>query len=138
MLSVSGGSSPSMRRAPRETHRVSHSPFTSSSACSVEPCLARTEVTWSRIGRPSARERLLDATCHSRPYTPDVGGNDGGGPPRPRDGAPAAAGFGYVFHSPVIDPIASPNSSAVSRRTSGPSNTYLRAEGSVVRATAGI
>ena len=65
-LAGSAGSSPSIRRAPRDSQRVQISPFTSSSACSVDACVARVELTWSLTGRPSARVRLLDAARHSR------------------------------------------------------------------------
>ena len=63
----SGGNSPSIRRAARNSHRVYSSPLTSSSAWSVDAVVARVDVTWSRMGRPSARVKLVDAARHSRP-----------------------------------------------------------------------
>jgi hypothetical protein len=93
------------------------------------------------MGRPRARVTLLDATRHSRPYTPDVAGIDGGGSDAGRvveDDEDEDARGVYVFHSPVMDPIASANSSAVNRRTSGPANTYPRVAGSPGLATAGM
>ena len=44
-LRRSGGNWPTIRRAPRDNHRVSISPFTSSSACGVVDCVGRDEVT---------------------------------------------------------------------------------------------
>ena len=90
------------------------------------PARRATEMTWSRIGRPSARVRSVDAHA---PFAPvDAGtvgrrrrrsGGRGASPPARR----GRRGRIDVFHSPVIAPIASANCSAVRRRTSGPANT---------------
>src|SRR5207237_4444475 len=65
-LAGPGTSSPSSRRAPRDTAVVKVAPFTSPSSWSVVELLTRIDVTWSRIGRPSARVRFVAPTRHSR------------------------------------------------------------------------
>ena len=116
-------------RAARAASASAISPFTSSSACSVVACVgprrgdlianrpAERAGQVARRGAPFARVRRRPSARHATAVRRRFAARAAGGA-----AAPPAAG-GCTLHSPVIEPIASANCSAVSRRTSGPAKT---------------